>query len=201
EVPSEVRPHLVGVLNVGAAVPCSGIQELLTALVIAGRRAQKKVGDVVSSFTSVKSKVSVGRTSVPLIDLQITEPPAKFQRVRAVYFGKPVGNVPSVIGLKRRQRIHTYREVVEIFGGHGLRKARRPRRIDAQGTYAGNKTEVGKFCEAGLGFVGGCGGSKKAQSELVHGCCAERLVVAHDELLRPRRRFAGKPRHAGIQGI
>ena len=118
-----------------------------------------------------------------------------------MYLGKSVGNVPSVIGLKRRQRIDADREVVEIFRWYGLRKPRGARRIDAERAYAGNKTEVGEFSEAGLGLVSSSSGAKEAQAELVHCCRAEHLVVAHDKLLGVRGCFAGKPGYAGIQGV
>src|SRR5690349_23524330 len=118
-----------------------------------------------------------------------------------MYHGKPVRNVPSVIGLKRRQRIDADREVVEIFRRYSFRKPCGARRIDAERAYAGNKTEVGEFCEAGLGLVSSSSGAKEAQAELVHCRRAEHLVVAHDKLLGVRGCFAGKSGYAGIQGV
>ena len=78
QIESEVRTYLVRVFAVGAAISRAGIQELLAALIVVGRRANEKVDEVGAGLAAVETEVSIGCAGVALIDLQIAEFTAKF---------------------------------------------------------------------------------------------------------------------------
>src|SRR5207248_7333461 len=101
------------------------IQELLAALVKFHGGSEKEISDICTRLVAVECKVSVRRARITLIDLQIAELAAKLEGVPTHPFLEPVGNVPSVVWLKRGEVGHTEGEVLEVFGRHSLRKSRR----------------------------------------------------------------------------
>ena len=132
KIKSQVRLQFVGILTVNAAVVRAGIEELLTALVVAGGGAQQEVGKVNAGLKAGESEVAIGSAGVPFVDLQRTELASKLQRVRTNYFGKIVGEVPRVVGLVSGEGGHADGKVIEVKRWHGLRKTRGAGRIDAE---------------------------------------------------------------------
>src|SRR5437899_10035569 len=179
-----MRPHLVRVLNVGAAVARTGVQELLAALVVADRRSNQKVSDIRSGLAAIEAEVPVGGAGIALIDLQIAKLSTKLQGVTARDLREAVGKVKGVVGLKGGERVNADREIVEILRWYGLGKSSRSRWINPQGSNTSHKTEVGELREAALRFVCDRGSSEETRAPLVHRCRAEVLRVTHYKLLR-----------------
>src|SRR5882724_4703011 len=133
--------------------------------------------------------------------MQLAELPAKLERVPALCQHIPVGNVEGVVRLKRCQGVHAEVKFVEVYLRHSLRKSRRSRGDNAQGSRSRYKAEIREVCEAALRLVGMESCPEEAETKLIDRARTDGLVVTDDELLSAGCRDAGKTRHAGVQGV
>src|SRR5439155_26855219 len=177
------------------------MQELLAALVIVLRCAEQVIGEIVAGYAAVEREVSVRCARIALIDLQVAELTPKLDRVSASRFRESIRDVPGVVRLKRRQRIHAQGEVVEVYRWHGLWKSRRSRGYDAESSWASNETEIREFCEAATWLVRMRSCPEETQTKLIHSGCTIIFVVIEDELLCTAYRSTGKTWHTGIQSV
>src|SRR5439155_12005678 len=153
---------------------------------------EQEICEIRARYAAIKREISVRRARIAFIDLQIAELTAKLDRVSASRFRKSVGDVPGVVWLKRRQRIHAEGEVVEVYRRHGLWKSSGAGGDDAQRSWSGFKPEIREFCEAATRLVRVRSCPEEAQAKLIYRAGAESFVVTEDDLLCTGFRDAGK---------
>ena len=192
QVQSDIRPDLIGVLDVRATITGAGIQELLAALVEADGRTDQEIGEVGTSLAAVKGEVAIGGAGIALIDLQVAKLTADLKGMQADYLRETFGEVPGIVWLKSREGGNADAERIEIDWWHGFWESRRSGRVNAQSRCARNETKVGQFGEAACWLVRHSGSAEEAHAQLVDGGRAKRLRIVHHELLSARGSDAGK---------
>src|SRR6266851_8266834 len=98
-VDGEVGPDLVSVLPIKSEVFGAGIQQLVAGLVEQIGRTQQIIGEVITGFSSVEQKPSVGGISVALVNLDVADVAAELQRVPSCDLRKIIGDLIGVVVL------------------------------------------------------------------------------------------------------